>query len=353
MVKISDTNTEDYTFDRTVERESELISIIESYIKLGKAVKKPLMIRCSDGYGQQEVTDYLAEKYNGLSVDGHPLKQGHRYFDNNGKIELVSQHPELTSTFLTPSCYNSENPPQFFIHKTYGYDNSWNPSYYLECVERLKIPFVYFAPTQWMAGDFDNPQGRTLEGPNVLLEFDSVLYAPTVKGWVEEMADDAELPAQKRIIKTAINPRCQIDVIDYESLDIVYDIASKTNPEVLKPRIQNLINYAESIKDLDSYDNLYDPDFMGLFNVCKTGAGIPYLLERVMDFYSTMFYFRAIWPDNTQSKIEYKNDLGSLSIHNLGVSFMKFIETTDDAWVFDYSKPVPEDILQEIKRITS
>ena len=45
MVKISDTNTKDFTFNKTVERESELISIIESYINLGNTVKKPLMIR--------------------------------------------------------------------------------------------------------------------------------------------------------------------------------------------------------------------------------------------------------------------------------------------------------------------
>lgn len=181
MVKISNTNTEDYTFDRTVEVLSELISIIESYIKLGNAVEKPLMIRCFDGYGQDEVVDYLKEKYtlsSMLFVDGHPLKQGHKYFDNNGRIELISQHPELTSKFQTPPCYSSENPPLFFIHTTIGWDNFWNPSYYKECVERLKIPFVFFAPTQWVAGDFDNPQGRTLEGPDVLLEFDSVLFVP-------------------------------------------------------------------------------------------------------------------------------------------------------------------------------
>lgn len=36
------------------------------------------------------------------------------------------------------------------------------------------------------------------------------------------------------------------------------------------------------IKDLDSYDYLFDLDFTGFFAAKKTNSGIPYLLEKLL-----------------------------------------------------------------------
>jgi hypothetical protein len=43
------------------------------------------------------------------------------------------------------------------------------------------------------------------------------------------------------------------------------------------------------IKDLDSYDYLFDLDFTGFFAAKKTNSSIPYLLEKLLIFIAVCF----------------------------------------------------------------
>lgn len=345
---------------RRIERESELLSEIEKYVNLGENVKTPLFIKLCDGWGRFEIQEYLQKKYNTLGVNGHPFKRGHKHFVNEkGEIELISNHPELTSDFYPPSGYDPSEPPSFFIRSLQA-DDLCNPAYYLECVQNLKIPFVYLAPKAWWNSEDNSYQ---MDSPQVISDFETILYAPTVKGWLKDMWDkESGLPNQIRMIDSTEDERVLsvfwTELRDnltkrWETYEKLSDASKKIRPLFLEQRVKFILEYADSIKNLDSYDDLSE---INSFTGAKSEfafASIPYLFEGLTSFYYNMFIGRALCPDIKISNDDIDLFLVRQHFNNLCDSFAKYLQNTEEHWVFDFSKPVPETVLKKVQDVLS
>ena len=209
-----------------IERESEIIALIDSYIAKGRAVKKPLLIKLNQGWGRDQIRQYLKTKYDKsiLDVSGHPLRQG-----------KASDYPELVNTFLPPAGFDPTNPPLFFFFSLPA-GLIWNPLYVCECVSRYSIPFVYLAPTGWL-GDNSKPTAE----PD-LSGFESVEYYPTIKGWLTDMKSDEELPLKKRLLSSNLK-----EFVRYDRWDD--DLITMIGGQLKLQRFELLLNFAESIKN--------------------------------------------------------------------------------------------------------
>ncbi len=340
---------------RRIERESVLLSEIEKYIDLGGNARTPLCIKLCDGWGRFEVQEHLEKKYNTLRVDGHPFR-GHKHFVNEkGEIELISNHPELTSNFYPPSGYDPSEPPSFLLRSLQS-DELCNPAYYLECVQKLKIPFVYLAPKAWWNRDDDSYH---MDVPPIATDFETILYAPTVEGWLKDMWDEkSDLPNQIRMIDSTEDKRVLHVFWEnleddrkkrWETYEKLSDASKKTRPLFLEQRVKFILEYADSIKNLDSYDDLAEINFFTFAKSEFAFASIPYLFEGLTSFYYNMFIGRALCPD-----IKISDDdlyLERQHFNNLCDSFAKYLQKTEDHWVFDFSKPVPETVLRKVQEV--
>ncbi len=343
---------------KRIESESELLSEIERYVDLGENVKTPLCIKLCDGWGRFEIQEFLEKKYNTLRVDGHPFKRGHKHFVNEkGEVELISNHPELTAVFFPPSGYDPSEPPSLFI-RSFQTDNLCNPAYYLECVQNLKIPFVYLAPKAWWNSDDDSYQKDV---PQIVSDFETILYAPTVKGWLKDMWDEESgLPNQIRMIDSTEDKRVLFVFWDnlegdckkrWETYEKLSDASIKIRPLFIEQRVKFILEYADSIKNLDSYDDLAEINFFTFAKSEFAFASIPYLFERLTSFYYNIYIGRALCPDIIISDKELY--LERQHFNNLCDSFAKYLQNTEDNWVFDFSKSVPETVLRKVQEVLS
>ncbi|MBO7588726.1 MAG: hypothetical protein J6T18_04800 [Bacteroidaceae bacterium] len=343
----------DGLINRKIERESELVAAIESYVDLGDNAKKPLMIKLTEGWGRREIVDYLKDKYKKdvLLVRGHPFKGHIRFVNEKGETELISNHPELTTNFYAPTGYKSNNKPLFLMANK-EFDYSFNPDYYEECVQQLSIPFVYFAPNNWF--DFDNNM-EAKEVPEILNEYESLLYSPTVKGWLEDMCVvRANLPNQIRLIEK-VNTYLGYSILRERGIDLSV-VESRIRANYLEQRIKNLLGFAESIKGLDSFDELCDLNMLdsGWSDSENHSAEVTYLLEKLLSSYYSLFTIRLLVPDYKPNDYDVKCiEVEKQFINNLSTSFAKYLENTDDNWVFDFSRPVPDNVLKELKDVLS
>lgn len=331
---------------RKIERESELLSAIDSYVNLGENVKTPLYIKFCDGWGKHEVDQYLREKYKHiLHVDGHPFKRGHEHFMNeNGEMELIANHPELTANFLPPVGYDESEPPLFFVCYPVMGDYVFNPDYCLECVRKLNRPLVYFAPHVWS----NHVGGNSFHtnAPEVVADFETIMYTPTIDGWLKDMRDEkSDFPNRKRVIDSARYTFGMVmarPMLERSKKKKIHDDSEKLRPHFLDQRIARFLDYADSIKELESYDNLTDVNPFNGKKDCK--YAIPYLFEKLMQLYYSAFMARVLHPD-----MEFEPMWSG--IYSLYNSFVGYLAKTEDNWVLDFSKPVPESVLKKVQDV--
>lgn len=76
---------------------------------------------------------------------GHPFKQGHEHLIYNGKIEKISDHPELLEEPILPSHVNKDTQLIVFYRYVDQFNQDVALSYAVDIVKEHKIPVVYLA----------------------------------------------------------------------------------------------------------------------------------------------------------------------------------------------------------------
>lgn len=326
-----------------LEKKSTFYIHLDDYIKLGDLVKRPLIVQFIEGYGRFETKEYLNDKYdnNGrrvLNVEGHPFKRGHRHFINeDGKTELISDHPELTQNFLPPSGYNASKPPVVLVsNKLEDYN------YAFECVEKLKVPFIIMVPPghTWVGED----------APEFATQCKSILYTLSLNGWIEDMLDEGHNYPQDEIIKTLSHPSRII--IHLDGADDFNQEYSRIFPLVAERRSQLFMEYVVDLSNRKSLDDLSEPDifFGGLMREVNL-ISLPYRIESLFPLYCTLYLIRLLHSDCIDDYFEKTIKLEVQHYRNLAKSFVDYLKGTEDKWVFDFSEPVPQEALDILKDI--
>lgn len=331
---------------RIIERESEIVAFIEDYISQGQSVKKPLLVQFQQGTCRLEIRYDLILKYGKLMhcIDTVTIK-GTRY-SMDGKtrtVEGISDHPDVYSNYLLPSGFDPATPPTFLLDSCAGGDSSiLTPQFLVEVVQNLRIPCVYFAPTRWV--EPNNGQG-TSQKPD-LSGFDEVWYVPTVTGWLMDMNSDEELPNKKRALRTGYGG------LFFKSFkwddELLGMIVSKSKAR----GFELVLGFAESIKDRDSFDSLVPGDFLKSAEPTVTLA-----LEGLMSYFTNLLIARQIQiiaPEDVIFDFESKKwwFCGNRYINAVvKEAFPQYLKNSEFDWLFDLSKPVPEDIIKETKQI--
>lgn len=332
-----------------IERESELLALIDSYIAQGHEVQKPLLIRNNGYRSENNISRYLRTRYGKLPLTcpGHPLRQGSEYYVRGKKEVLkISDHPELAElvdSFLPPATFDPADPPIFFhsIRKTK--DDPWNPPYICECVARYSIPFVYVAPPD---DELD------------LSGFDCVEYFPTINGWLMDMKSDEDLPNKKRVLDADVlatneevgywfNKR---RFWDFELIDLLRE-------QMKVQRFELLLDFAESINNKESLADLLPMDDYNKrqYGYSETEPAVCHLLEVLMEYFTPLFFVRQVQPivPNYVSinEDQYEWQMFHRPYMYVSDTFMDFLADTEFNWVFDLDAPVPPAVIQETRRI--
>ena len=329
-----------------IERESEILALIDSYIAQGNAVRKPLLIKLNDNWYRVEIIQYLTTKYDKslLACAGHPLRGYEHFVNENGEKEKVADHPELLNSFLPPAGFDPANPPILFLSRNYGDDSVWNLEYTCDCVARYSIPFVYLAPSRWRGEN-----GAVVSEPE-LSGFDYVEYYPTIKGWLMDMKSKEDLPNKKRVLNESPYEFIKYGLLDDE---LIYSIEGQLKAR----RFELLLDFAESINNKVSFEDL-DPRFFG--ETCE--PGICNTLEMLMGFFTDLFIarqFQIIAPEYLLVDFSATGEMnggrwwmcGHPNINAIAEAFSDFLANTEFAWMFNLDAPVPSEVLQETNRI--
>lgn len=307
----------------TIEKESEILELIDTYIAQGHEVKKPLLIKLNGDFGRTEIKHYLGTKYNESILELPHIQK--KFFNENGE-------------FLSPKWFDLGNPPILFLSpNTASNDYLLNPLYACECVARYSIPFVYLAPSIWY-GDNDVPASE----PD-LSGFDCVEYYPTINGWLMDMKSEDELPNKKRVLKSSEHHDfIKSELWDEELLCLI--------SEQLRARLfELLLGFAESIKNNASFEDLVPNDYS------EPEPAVCYLLEKLMGRFTSLFIARQIQPIAPEL-VDINADKSKWPIckypyKQLTEAFSDFLANTEFAWIFDLDTPVPTAVLQETRRI--
>lgn len=329
-----------------IERESEILALIDSYIAKGHDVKKPLLIRNNGVISDEYIRRYLKDKYgkSPLNCVGHPLRQGSEYYViGNGigrdKILKISDHPELAEfvdKFLPPAMFDPDDPPIFFHSIRRTKDKPWNPPYICECVDRYSIPFVYVAPPD---DDID------------LSAFDYVEYYPTINGWLMDMKSNEEFPNKKRVLET------ELRVTNYEQGYSFkkwrfwdFELVDLIKEQMKAQRFELLLDFADLINDEETFEDLV-PDYYR-----ESEPAVCFLLEDLMDYFTPLFFIRQVQPIVPELvAIEDKSKWQMFDYdhptHNIADAFSYYLTKTEYNWVFNLEAPVPPAVIQETSRI--
>lgn len=335
-----------------IERESEYIHALNAYIKLGSLVKKPMMVQLLEGFGRWDTYEYLDEKYGNqlLKVDGHPFKRGHQHFINeNGDTCIISEHPELTENFFPPVRYSESNPPSVMVST--GMEDY---EYCLECVEKLKIPFIFMIPSdkKWVGGDYAQKEGFYIDGPEKISEFEVVLYTQTVQGWLEDMNAEGKNYPQERLLESIYNP-CPIYIyLDSNAIRGFADEYRRIMPYFLERRVEIFMQYVECLKDMESYDELAECSLFTQEKLCDSAfVSIPYRLNKCLPLYCTLYAIRLLYSEVIDDHFKKDVQIEVQAYRNLFAHFLKYLQNTEDYWVFDFSIPVPNEACEVLSGI--
>ena len=172
------------TMNQPIKDQETLKGIIDQYLVKGSDVAQPMVIIFDeDDSDRHELTNWLRNhEGKGLGVDGHPFKRGHRHFINeNSETELIANHPELTSKFFPPVGFDED--VSFLWSGGATFDHAYNVPYYVECVNELKIPFVYLAPIKWQGEDYTDLKGNHEAVNPDLSAFIQIHYHRSFEDW--------------------------------------------------------------------------------------------------------------------------------------------------------------------------
>lgn len=85
----------------------DLKEIISNYVAKGKFTKPLMIVATSKHISSNDIVDecksWISEKYKVYHLQGHPFKQGNKFFFIDGKTERIIDHPEILNSVIVPS----------------------------------------------------------------------------------------------------------------------------------------------------------------------------------------------------------------------------------------------------------
>jgi hypothetical protein len=151
----------------------DLKDVITNYIN--GEFKKPLMIVVypehpgkSSNTIVDECRNWIGETYKKCHIMGHPLKLGNKYCIVDGKMEKISDHPELMNSLILPGEYN-ENTQIFEYYRYVSQLEKEHLEYVVALFNKLKLPCIC------LINDY-NYEKQKQKGDVDLSDFDVVLY---------------------------------------------------------------------------------------------------------------------------------------------------------------------------------
>lgn len=138
-----------YDIDRAmaiIQEENLEKTAVDCYIN-GKIAERPMMlVFCAADDGNQnsqldECKKWMWKKYKYSSISGHPLKQGHEHFINDGKVEKIADHPELLNEVFLPPSLTDDTQVVIYHRYTEQFEAS-HLRYVVDFANKTKIPTV-------------------------------------------------------------------------------------------------------------------------------------------------------------------------------------------------------------------
>lgn len=275
----------------TLTNESQLLTCFRQYVEKGRDVKTPLLVRFNS-LTESKLIFYSLLKTDGvLGIDGHPFKRGHRHATINGKVILISDHPELTEQYYPPINYDVEKT-RFCVADIKSEDIL---SYCIEVVSLSKVPVICFFIKSGKTDPFPIP-------PVELVEF-----LPSI---ADSLADTSFI---KRIRARISN---ELDVfLVYSNGGIVL------NPEDKEGIICHCID-----------------TLMGFLQTQTDKTINPYSIFMLDKGYSLAFLAKKVGSLNEMDLINVQASYFPIISTPIGKEFMRYLESVGEGDVFDDQK---------------